>query len=279
MTDSTSYSQRLEMVVVGLEVSKSRQTELLWISRSSLYYQKEYSLDEKDIMNLIDEIYTDHVYYWSRRISAELKKRWHKIWRKKVKKHMQIMWICAMYPKKKTSIANKENKKYPYLLKWIEITKPNQVRSTDITYIKIPGWFVYLLAVLDRYSRKVIAWDVSPSMDKEFCCGVLKKALSQATPEIFNSDQWSQFTSSEFTELLENANVKISMDGLWRCFDNIRIERLWRTVKYEDIYLNEYKTSIDVYHGLANYFNKYNNSRLHSSIWYKTPSEVYVSKN
>lgn len=135
------------------------------------------------------------------------------------------------------------------------------------------------MAIIDRYSRKVIAWDVSPSMDKEFCCGILNKALAIAKPGIFNSDQGSQFTSLDFVEILEKAEVKISMDGVGRCFDNILIERLWRTVKYEDIHINEYKTPIDVYHGLALYFNKYNNTRLHSALGYKTPSAVYEGKH
>ena len=230
-------------------------------------------------MNEIDLIYTEHIYYWARRISAELKRLGYNVGREKAKTYMEKMCICAMYPKKRTSIPDKDHLIYPYLLKWVKIVRPDQVWSTDITYIKLPWGFVYLLAIIDRYSRKVIAWDVSPSMDKEFCCGVLEEALLLWKPKIFNSDQWSQFTSKDFTSLLENAEVKISMDGVGRCFDNIRIERLWRTVKYEDIHLNEYQKPIDAYHGLKTYFNKYNNSRLHSALWYRTPSEVYEEKN
>jgi putative transposase len=226
-------------------------------------------------MEEIDQIYTEHIYYWARRISKELKRRGYPIGRVKTATYMQIMAICAMYPKKNTSIANKEHRVYPYLLRWVQITRANQVWSTDITYIKLPWGFVYLLAIIDRYSRKVIARDISITMDKEFCFGVLQRALAEAKPEIFNSDQWSQFTSNSFTNLLETAEVKISMDGVGRCFDNIRIERLWRTVKYEDIHLNDYQTPNDVYHGLSLYFNKYNNTRLHSSLGYRTPSEVY----
>jgi len=263
------------MIDTTYALSQNRQSFLLDVSTSSLYYERELSEQDLRIMSVIDEIYTEHPYYGNRRISAELKIRGYPIGRKKARTYMGIMRIVAVYPKKKTSIADKSHKKYPYLLKGVEIVRPNQVRSTDITYIKLPWWFVYLLAIIDRYSRKVIAWDVSPSMDGEFCNSVLKKALITAKPEIFNSDQGSQFTSSEFTQILEKAQVKISMDGAGRYSDNIRIERLWRTVKYEDIHINEYKTPMDVYHWLSLYFNKYNNSRLHSAIWYRTPAMAY----
>lgn len=228
-------------------------------------------------MAQIDEIYTEHVYYWSRRISQELKQRWYSVWRKKTKTYMWIMGICAIYPKKNTSKPNIEHQKFPYLLKWVEITKSNQVWSTDITYIKLPHGFVYLMAVIDWYSRKIIARDISPIMDKMFCCGVLQKALDQWKPEIFNTDQWSQFTSHSFIEILEKQQISISMDGVWRCYDNIRIERLRRTIKYEDIHINDYQTPIDVFHWLSLYITKYNNTRLHSSLWYRTPSHVYES--
>lgn len=277
--NSTSYSQRVEIIDKKLNISQNRQAELAHISTSSLYYKSTLSELDNKIMNEIDLIYTEHIYYWARRISKELKRRGYAVGREKTRTYMEKMYICAMYPKKNTSIPNKDHQVYPYLLRWVKITRPNQVWSTDITYIKLPWGFVYLLAIIDRYSRKVIAWDVSSSMDKEFCCGVLKKALLLWKPEIFNSDQWSQFTSKDFTDLLETAEVKISMDGVGRCFDNIRIERLWRTVKYEDVHLNEYHTPIDTYHGLTIYFNKYNNSRLHSSLWYRTPSEAYQDKH
>ena len=267
------------MLDVEYPLSQNKQTSLLGVSTSSIYYNRELSEQDLHIMSIIDKIYTEHPYYWNRRISAELKIRGYAIGRKKARTYMGIMWIVAIYPKKKTSIADKTHKKYPYLLKWVEIVRPNQVRSTDITYIKLPWWFVYLLAIIDRYSRKVIAWDVSPSMDGEFCNSVLKRALIATKPEIFNSDQGSQFTSLEFTQILEKAEVKISMDGAGRCSDNICIERLWRTVKYEDIHINEYKTPMDVYHWLSLYFNKYNNSRLHSSIWYRTPAMAYQDQH
>jgi putative transposase len=228
-------------------------------------------------MDQIDEIYTEYPYYWSRRIYRELHNRGYPIWRKKTRKLMQVMGIIAIYPKKKTSIPNNANKKYPYLLEWTEVIRANQVRSTDITYIKIPWGFVYLMAVIDRYSRYIVAWDIGISMDADFCCSVLKKALSLGNPEIFNSDQWSQFTSNEFLEILENKSIQVSMDGKGRCYDNIRIERLWRTIKYEDVHIHEYQTPNEVYLWLSLYINKYNNSRLHSSLDYHTPSQFYTT--
>lgn len=219
------------------------------------------------------------MYYWARRISAALKKLGYPIGRKKARSYMRAMWICALYPEPKTSISNKEHAKYPYLLKWVAITHPNQVRSTDITYIKVRGWFVYLLCIIDRYSRKIIAWDVSTTMDVWFCLWTLQKGLEQWKPEIFNTDQWSQFTSNEFTWILLENSIQISMDGKGRYADNIIVERLWRTIKYEDIHIHDYQTAIDVYHWLALYIHKYNTSRLHSSLWYNTPDSVYYASN
>jgi len=265
------------MIELKKDITITRQSELLSISKSSYYYEHKFTEIELEIMWEIDKIYTEYPYYWSRRISKELENRWYEVWRKKAKKFMEIMAIVAIYPKKNTSIPNKANKKYPYLLKDLVINHANQVRSTDITYIKIPWGFVYLMAIIDWYSRYIIAWDVGISMDSDFCCSVLKKALLLATPEIFNSDQWSQFTANEFLEILENKSIQVSMDGKWRCYDNIRTERLWRTIKYEDIHIHEYLTPNDVYHWLSLYINKYNNSRLHSSLNYHTPSKFYKS--
>lgn len=230
-------------------------------------------------MEKIQDIFVDHPYYWARRISKQLRRDWYNVWRRKAKHLMEILCIAPIYPKERTSIPNKEHAKYPYLLKWLDIVRPNQVWSTDITYIRLPHGFVYLMSVIDRYSRRIISRDISPTMDKEFCCWVLKEALKEATPEIFNTDQWSQFTSNEFIKILEESWTKISMDWIWRCYDNIRIERLWRTIKYEDIRLHDYKTPNDVYHWLSLYIPKYNSKRLHSSIGYRTPDEVYYWRN
>lgn len=264
------------MVEMWWKVSISRQSELLNISKSSLYYKREYSDSELNIMYEIDCIYTEFPYYGSRRISKSLEKKWYKVGRKKTKTYMSIMWITAIYPKKRTSIPDKQNKKYPYLLKDVEITKPNQVWSTDITYIKIPWWFVYLMAVIDWYSRYIIAWDVWVSMDWHFCNAVLRKALAKGKPEVFNSDQWSQFTSNDFISILNDHWVTISMDWKGRCYDNILVERLWRTIKYEDIHIHEYTSAEEVYYGLNLYINRYNHRRLHQSLNYCTPWSVYL---
>ena len=263
------------MIESTRKVTITRQSALLMVSKSSYYYEHQYTEHELEIMDQIDAIYTEHPYYGSRRMYRELHIRWYPIWRKRTRKYMEIMGIVAIYPKKRTSIPDQSHKKYPYLLKGVAIDSPNHVWSTDITYIKIAWGFVYLMAVIDRYSRYVIAWDIGISMDADFCCSVLRKALSLWTPTIFNSDQWSQFTSNEFIAILENKSIQISMDWLWRCYDNIRIERLWRTIKYEDIHIHEYQTPNDVYHWLSLYINKYNNARIHSSLDYHTPSQFY----
>jgi len=264
------------MIEIESSITITKQSELLQISKSSHYYEHTFTEIEFEIMWEIDKIYTEYPYYWNRRISKELEVRWYDIWRKKTRTFMCIMCISAIYPKKRTSIPNDEHKKYPYLLKWLCIDHPNQVWSTDITYIKLPWWFVYLIVIMDWYSRYIIARDVGICMDDDFCCSVLKKALLTWTPEIFNTDQWSQFTWLEFTGILEwKECIKISMDWKWRCYDNIRNERLWRTMKYEDIYIHDYQTPNDVYHWLSMYINKYNNSRLHSSLNYSTPYKYY----
>lgn len=235
-------------------------------------------INEKDIflMNLIDEIYTERPFYGKRRICAELQQRGFLVGVKKVRSLMQRMGLEAIYPKPKTSIPNSHHKKYPYLLKNVPITKVNQVWSTDITYIRLSKGFVYLVAVIDWFSRYVLSWRLSLTLEKDFCIEALQEALSLSTPEIFNSDQGSQFTSSDFTGILEDKNVQISMDGKGRCLDNIFVERLWRSVKYEDIYLKEYTSPMEVQQGLKNYFHFYNHSRLHQSLDYQTPAQIYL---
>lgn len=189
---------------------------------------------------------------------------------------MKILWIQVLYPHKNTSIPNKVHKKYPYLLKNVEITHSNQVWSTDITYIRMKRWFIYLIAIIDWYSRKVLSWRVSNSMDVNFCIDALNEAIEiYWTPEIFNTDQWSQFTSLAFTGILEKNNILISMDGKGRYADNIFIERLWRTIKQEEVYLREYNSPIEAMISLKKYMIFYNSQRPHQSLGYKTPKEVY----
>ena len=189
---------------------------------------------------------------------------------------MKILWIQALYPHKNTSIPNKAHKKYPYLLKDREITHSNQVWSTDITYIRMKRWFIYLIAIIDWYSRRILSWRVSNTLDVNFCTEALNEAIENYwTPEIFNTDQWSQFTSNAFTSILEKNNISISMDGKGRYADNIFIERLWRTIKQEEVYLREYNSPIEAMISLKKYMIFYNSQRPHQSLGYKTPKEVY----
>jgi len=194
---------------------------------------------------------------------------------KRVYRLMNKMGLRAVVPRPRTSQPGVGHKIYPYLLRGVKITRPNQVWSTDITYVPMRRGFMYLVAVLDWYSRYVLSWEVSNTLDGDFCLTALERALQHAKPEIFNTDQGSQFTANAFTGRLERAEIKISMDGKGRVFDNIFIERLWRTVKYEHIYLNEYGTGLDLVAGLANYFDFYNHDRFHQSLDYRTPAQVY----
>lgn len=215
-------------------------------------------------------------FLWSRRLHILLKQEWIEIGRHKIRSYMKILWIQALYPHKKTSIPNKAHKKYPYLLKDREITHSNQVWSTDITYIRMKRWFIYLIAIIDWYSRRILSWRVSNTLDVNFCTEALEEAIEKyGTPEIFNTDQWSQFTSHVFTSILEKNNISISMDGKWRYADNIFIERLWRTIKQEEVYLREYNSPIEAMISLKKYMIFYNSQRPHQSLGYKTPKEVY----
>ena len=255
----------------------SRQCELLDLPRSSFYYKpagiSEYNLV---LMDMIDQKYTQHPFYGILRMTAWLHDQGHPVNHKRVQRLMQLMDLRAIYPKPRLSRSEDVSEKYPYLLKGLMIRRPNQVWGTDITYIKLKQGFVYLVAIMDWFSRYVISWEVSNSLDTHFCLSALEKALGRGVvPEIFNTDQGVQFTSHSFTERLESAEVKISMDGRGRVFDNIFIERLWRTVKYEDIYLKNYAMVMELEQGLARYFPFYNNERFHQSLDYKTPVQVY----
>ena len=229
-------------------------------------------------MNEIDIIYTRYPFYGSPRITIELHRRGYRVNIKRVKRLMQKMGLRAIYTEPKTSRPNNSHRIYPYLLKGVRVSYPNQVWSTDITYLRMKRGFLYLVAIMDWHSRYVLAWELSNTIDVFFCITALKNALDIANPDIFNSDQGSQFTSEKFTRILLDHNIKISMDSKGRALDNIFVERLWRTVKYEDIYLKSYESVYEVYQGLKKYFNFYNNSRPHQSLKYKTPSEVYFDK-
>ena len=254
-----------------------RQCELLGLNRASMYYQAQPVSDEDlRLMRLIDEIYTRHPFYGSRRITAQLNREQDENWnRKRIARLMQIMGIRGIAPGPDTSKPHPEHKIYPYLLRDVTVEKVNQVWSTDITYIPMRKGFMYLVAVIDWFSRYVLSWELSNTLDTAFCLDALEQALTINTPEIFNTDQGTQFTSQAFTGALLDKDIKISMDGRGRALDNIFIERLWRTVKYENIYLNDYQTVPELRCGLKDYFTFYNQKRLHQGLKYQTPAEVY----
>lgn len=262
-------------------ISVRRQCELLGIARSTYYYKQVGESEEnQQLMLEIDRIYTESPFYGTRRITAVLNRmpRWSEVDRKRVRRLMGLMGIEAIYPKPRLSKANELHPKYPYLLKGFIVNRPNQVWSTDITYIPTLKGFVYLVAIMDWYSRYVLSWDVSNSLESSFCIKVLERSIARyGKPEIFNSDQGSQFTDGKFTGILNQANVRISMDGRGRCWDNIFIERLWRSVKYEEVYLKEYPTLPDARSSIEKYFRFYNESRPHQSLDYRTPNEVHFS--
>jgi putative transposase len=261
------------------ELSLSNQCRLLGINRSS-YYLKAVSETDYNLklMNLIDQEHTAHPFYGSRRMMAWLHMKGHAVNRKRVQRLMQAMGIEAIYPKRNLSRSDLEYKKYPYLLRDQEAMFPDHVWSTDITYIKLLGGFAYCTAIIDWYSRYVIAWRISNTLDTSFCLEALEEALEKGKPEIFNTDQGVQFTSLAFTGKLEKANIKISMDGRGRALDNIFVERLWRALKYEDIYLKDYRSVKEVRDGVKSYFHFYNNKRPHQSLNYRYPKDVYINK-
>lgn len=249
------------------------------INRSSYYLEDPsetaYNLD---LMNLIDGEHTLHPFYGSRRMMVWLRLKGHTVNRKRVQRLMQVMGIETIYPKRNLSRLNPGHKKYPYLLRDLVVKFPDQVWSTDITYIKLRGGFAYCTAVIDWYSRYVIAWRISNTLDTSFCLEVLDDALEQGKPEIFNTDQGVQYTSMAFTGMLEKAGIKISMDGRGRALDNIFIERLWRALKYEDIYIKDYESVKEVREGVKNYFQFYNNERPHQALNDRYPKDVYFSE-
>jgi len=257
----------------------SRQCELFGLSRSSFYYEPavvgDYNLL---LMRLIDEQYTQTPFYGIRRMTACLRALGHGVNRKRIGRLMRLMGLEAIYPKPNLSRATgNESIKYPYLLKGLVIQKPNHVWSTDITYIRLKQGFVYLVAVIDWFSRYVLSWEISNSLDTYFCLSALDKAFQKGVPEIFNSDQGSQFTSESFINSLQTSGTRISWDGRGRALDNIFVERLWRSVKYEDVYLKDYANVPEAIKGINRYFKFYNTQRPHQSLGYKTPEQVYFS--
>lgn len=229
-------------------------------------------------MNALDEQYTKTPFYGIRRMTAWLQQQGENINHKRVQRLMQTMGIYGLTPPKSLSKPNPAHKIYPYLLRNVKILKPDHVWSTDITYIRLKAGFVYLVAVIDWFSRYVLSWELSVSMESDFCCAALQWALRGGRPEIFNTDQGSQFTADMFVGLLLARGIRVSMDGRGRALDNVFVERLWRSVKYEDIFLKDYSCVADIREGLRKYFTFYNEERLHESLGYATPASVYFSK-
>jgi len=281
-----SSKERKNLIDTKLNISLNKQCQLLHVSKSVLYYTptKPFSSgSDLKILDAINNIYSDFPSYGSRRIHAQLLRDGFNVGKKFVKKAMKYMGIEALYPKPKTTTANKEHYKYSYLLKdfrdyagRVIIEKTNQVWSTDITYIKLEKGFVYLAAIIDWHSKKILSWRLSNTMDISLVTSVLKEALTlYPKPEIFNTDQGSQYTAKAHIDILKKHGIKISMDGKGRATDNICIERFWRSIKYEEIYLNEYKNIKSLNRAIEKYMNSYNQKRLHSTIGYKTPNEIY----
>jgi putative transposase len=257
-------------------LSVSQQCELLGLSRSSYYYEPATETAENlSLMALIDREYTAHPFLGSRRMATWLRGEGHAVNRKRVQRLMRLMGLEAVYPKPRLSVPGTGHKVYPYLLRGVAIERPDQVWSTDITYIPLPNGFMYLTAVMDWHSRYVLSWRLSNTLDVEFCLEALEDALCRSCPEVFNTDQGVQFTSAAYTGRLEAAGAKVSMDGKGRCLDNVFVERLWRTVKYEEIYLWRHETVPALASGLTRYFGYYNHERRHQSLGDRTPAEVY----
>jgi len=256
----------------------TKQCRVLDVSRSSVYY-RAVPIPEADLalMRRIDEIHLKIPFFGSRKIRDQLQREGYEVNRKKVQRLMRLMGISALYPKRRTSLPDRRHKIYPYLLRDTTIDRPNQVWCADICYIPMARGFLYLVSIMDWASRKVLSWRLSNTMDTEFCVDALEEALGRyGTPEIFNTDQGAQFTSDSFTKVLLDAGIRISMDGKGRWMDNVFIERLWRSLKYEEVYLKAYETVAEAIRGIGDYFELYNEQRPHQSLGRLTPNEVYA---
>jgi len=266
--------KRRSMVEPGLQLSMRRQCELLRVCRSSLYYKPEpIGADELNLMRRLDELHLELPFYGSRKLTHRLKEEGTDVNRKCVQRLMRVLDIVAIAPQPKTSKPSPEHPKYPYLLRGLSITRTNQVWAADITYIPMARGFVYLVAIIDWYSRRVLSWRVSTTLETDFCIEALREALSRfGRPEIFNTDQGSQFTDATFTKELLGRGVKVSMDGKGRFIDNIFIERLWRSLKYEEVYLHAYETVADAREGIGRYLRFFNDKRQHQALGYQTPA-------
>lgn len=255
----------------------NRQCQLLALSRSTYYYQRQgVTAEELELMRLIDECHLTHPYYGSRRIRDWLEDRDRQVNRKRVRRLMHQMGLVALYPKRNTSRRNQAHRVYPYLLRGLQIDRPNQVWAADVTYIPMSRGFLYLIAIIDWYSRKVLSWRLSNTMDTDFCVEALQDAFTYfGQPEIFNTDQGSQFTSEAFTSALQERGIRISMDGKGRWVDNVFVERLWRSLKYEEVYLKAYDSVAEARNSIGVYMTFFNTERRHQSLGRRTPDAVY----
>lgn len=271
--------QRLKWIEKDSPKSIREQCALLGIPRSSFYYQPvpETALN-LELMTLIDKQYLETPFYGRNKYMEHLKKQGYQVNHKRVERLLKGMGITATVPGPLTTIANKAHQKYPYLLKGVSIEHCNQVWAADITWIPTADGYLYLVAVIDWYSRYILSWALSDSLTSDFCINALEDAFGHGTPKIFNTDQGVQFTSGDFTELLNCREILISMDGRGRYADNIIVERFWRSVKYEEVYLNRYETGEEAHNGLSEYIKFYNEKRMHQSLSYRTPAEIYFSE-
>jgi putative transposase len=258
-------------------ISTARQCQLLGLPRSSYYHRpRPKRLEDQALMRAIDEAYMAYPFFGSRQMTRWLRRQGYPVNRKRVRRLMGMMGLEAIYRKPNLSKPNLEHRVYPYLLRDLKVDRPNQVFATDITYVPVQGGFIYLCAVIDWYSRAVLAWELSNTLDARFCASAAQRAIERyGAPEIFNTDQGCQFTSAEFTEPLLARGIKLSMDGKGRCLDNVFVERLWRSVKYEEIYLKSYRSQVDADANLEAYFRFYNERRPHSALDGATPMEAY----
>jgi putative transposase len=258
------------------QLSIRRQCELLGLNRSSFYYEpaKE-TIENLQLMRRIDEQYLKTPFFGSRRMAIVLASEGEEVNRKRIQRLMGLMGLEAIHPGPRTTVRNPDHKVYPYLLRGVKVERRDQVWSTDITYIPMYQGFMYLTAVIDWYSRYVLSWSLSNSLDGRFCLEALEEALRQGKPGIFNTDQGVQYTARSFTSRLEAAGVLVSMDGRGRALDNVFVERLWRSLKYEEVYLKDYRSVAELVTGLTNWFRFYNEERPHQSLKYRTPAQVY----
>ena len=260
------------------QLSIVRQCELLGIARSSWYYEpRGETLENLALMRLLDEQYTKTPFFGVERMTACLRQQGYAVNPKRVRRLLRLMGLEALYPKPRLSLPGDAERRYPYLLRGYAVTTVNAVWSTDITYIRMRHGFLYLVAVLDWYSRYVLAWELSNTLDTRFCLQALEGALCQGRPRIFNTDQGVQFTSAVYTSRLEQAGIQISWDGRGRALDNVFVERLWRSVQWEEVYLHDYQTVADALGGLDRYFRFYNHERPHQALQYQTPAQVFQS--